>query len=93
VEKLNRWGSSEILPELTFLIDVPVKVGLARKKGRLLDRLERGGKSFEKKVRRGYHRLAKRHRRVRIMNGTPPMLEVAKAVKKVMDDHLKRVEK
>ncbi|MGH8004737.1 MAG: dTMP kinase [Limisphaerales bacterium] len=93
VEKLNRWGSSEILPEITFLIDVPVKIGLARKKGKLLDRLEREGKSFEKKVHQGYHLLAKKHRRIRIMDGTPPASEVARKVKKVMDDYLKRVEK
>ena len=93
VEKLNRWGSSEILPELTFLIDVPVAVGLARKRGKFLDRLEREGRSFETKVRRGYRRLAQIHRRIRIMDGTPPSAEVAKRVKKVMDDYLKRVEK
>lgn len=93
VEKLNRWGSSAILPEVTFLIDVPVEVGLARKKGKLLDRLEREGKSFEKKVYRGYRRLAKKHRRIRIMDGTPPAAEVAKRVQQVMDDYLKRVEK
>jgi dTMP kinase len=93
VEKLNRWGSSEILPDLTFLIDVPVAVGLARKKGKLLDRLEREGKNFEKKVYRGYHQLAKKHRRIRIIDGTPPVAKIAQRVKKVMDDYLKRVEK
>lgn len=93
VEKLNNWGSYEILPDLTFLIDVPVAVGLARKKGKLLDRLEREGKSFERKVHRGYRRLAKKHRRIRIMKGAAPAPEVARKVKKVMDDFLKRVEK
>ncbi len=93
VEKLNRGGSSEILPDLTFLIDVPVAVGLARKKGRFLDRLEKEGGKFEKKVFRGYHLLAKKHSRIRIIDGTPPAAEVVKAVKKLMDDYLKRVEK
>ena len=90
VEKLNRWGSSNILPELTFLIDVPVAIGLQRKKGKLLDRLEREGKSFEKKVHRGYRLLAKKHRRIRIMDGTSPAAEVAQKIKKVMDDYLKK---
>lgn len=93
VERLNRWGSSNILPELTFFIDVPVAVGLQRKKGKLLDRLEKEGKEFERKVYRGYHLLAKKHRRIRIMDGTPPPAEVAGKVKQVMDDYLKRVEK
>jgi len=90
VEKLNSWGSSQILPDLTFLIDVPVSIGLARKKGKLLDRLEREGKKFELKVFKGYHQLAKRHRRICIINGTPVPPEVAKAVKKVMDGYLKK---
>lgn len=93
VEKLNRWGSSEILPDLTFLIDVPVSAGLARKKGKLLDRLEKEGKHFEEKVRKGYRQLAKKHRRMRTMNGTPPPEKVAATVKKVMDAYLKKVEK
>ncbi len=93
VEKLNRWGSSEILPELTFFIDVPVALGLARKKGRLLDRLEKAGKRFEENVYRGYKRLARKHRRIRIIDGTPPPPQVAKKVKNVMDAYLKRVEK
>lgn len=81
------------MPELTFLIDVPVAVGLARKKGRFLDRLEQEGKSFEKRVYRGYRRLAKKHRRIRIINGTSSPLEVARRVKKIMDDYLRKVEK
>jgi len=93
VEKLNRWGSSNILPELTFFINVPVAVGRRRKKGKLLDRLEREGKDFETKVYRGYHLLAKKHRRIRIIDGTPPESEVAKVVKKLMNDYLKKVEK
>ena len=93
VEKLNRWGSSEILPELTFFIDVPVALGLARKKGRLLDRLEKEGKRFEENVYWGYKRLARKHRRIRIIDGTPPPPQVAKKVKNVMDAYLKRVEK
>ncbi|MCI0331169.1 MAG: dTMP kinase [candidate division Zixibacteria bacterium] len=93
VERLNRWGSSEVLPDLTFFIDVPVPVGLARKKGKHLDRLEREGEHFEKKVYRGYHRLAKKHRRICIMDGTPTPLEVAEKVKTVMDAYLKRAEK
>jgi len=93
VEKLNRWGSSNILPEWTFLIDVPVKIGWARKKGKWLDRLEKEGKAFETKVYSGYHLLAKKHRRIRIMDGTPPASEVAKVVKKLMNAYLKKVEK
>jgi dTMP kinase len=93
VEKLNRWGSSNILPDLTFLIDVPVAVGLARKKGKLLDRLEKEGKKFELKVFNGYHGLAKRHRRIHIIDGTPPQNEVAKSVQKIVNKLLQKVEK
>ncbi len=93
VEKLNRWGSSEILPDITFLIDVPVKVGLARKKGKLLDRLEREGRKFEEKVFRGYRALVKKHRRIRKIDGTPSPPAIAAEVKKIMHKYLQKVEK
>lgn len=92
VEKLNRWGSSKVTPELTFLIDVPVRVGRARKKGRYRDRLEKEGVAFERKVFAGYHRLAQKHRRIRIIDGTLPPQAVAEKVKKVMDACLRRIQ-
>lgn len=93
VEKLNRWSACEILPDLTIELRVPVKVGLDRKKGDLPDRIEKEGKAFEEKVFKGYLKIAKRHNRIRIMDGTPPPAEVAKGVKKLVDDYLKKVEK
>lgn len=93
VEELNSWGSCKVLPDLTFLIDVPVKVGLSRKKGKLLDRLEKEGRKFEEKVFRGYRALAKKHRRIRKIDGTPPPQAIAAEVKKVMHKYLQKVEK
>ncbi len=93
VEKLNRWSACEILPNLTIELRVPVNVGLDRKKGLLPDRIEKEGKVFEEKVFKGYLKIAKKHNRIRIIDGTPPAGKVAQRVKKVMDDYLKRVEK
>jgi len=93
VERLNRWSACEISPDLTIELRVPVNVGLDRKKGHQPDRIEKEGKAFGEKVFNGYLKIAKRHRRIRIIDGTPPPPQVAKKVKNVMDAYLKRVEK
>ena len=93
VEKLNQWSACEISPDLTIELRVPVNVGLGRKKEYLPDRIEKEGKAFEEKVFKGYLKIAKKHKRIRIIDGTPPPVEVAKVVKKLVDDYMKQVEK
>ncbi len=69
VEKLNAVAVRETVPEVTFLLDLPVGVGFERGPVRRdmegvaeKDRLEREDLSFHEKVREGYLRLAERHR-------------------------------
>jgi dTMP kinase len=54
-------ATHRIAPELTFLIDIPVEVSLARVRARGgADRLEREGTVFHARVREGYLTLAAR---------------------------------
>ena len=62
VNEINRFAVGNVLPDLTVVIDVPERVGLARLKLRasdLPDRMERKNVDFYKKVRKGYLVLAK----------------------------------
>jgi dTMP kinase len=67
-------ATHRIAPELTFLIDVPVDVSLARLRARGgADRLEREDTAFHERVRAGYHALAERFpNRYVVLDGTQP---------------------
>ncbi|MBN1162949.1 MAG: dTMP kinase [Candidatus Krumholzibacteriota bacterium] len=67
VRDLNSFAVAGTLPELTFLFDLTVEEGFSRgpeereSSGiRKLDRLEREGREFHRKVREGYLRIARR---------------------------------
>jgi len=62
VSKINRFAVGNVMPELTIVIDVPTKVGLARIRQRASDlpnRMERENIDFYDKIRAGYLLLAK----------------------------------
>ncbi len=91
VSRLNRFATAGLVPNLVLLLDIPVAVGLARKRtvGKL-DRLDREQASFHEAVRRGYHRIARQHpRRVRVVNGTDAMDDVAHAIDRIVQTRLR----
>jgi dTMP kinase len=62
VNQINRFAVGNVMPDLTIVIDVPTKVGLARIHQRasdLPDRMERENIDFYDKIREGYLVLAK----------------------------------
>jgi dTMP kinase len=62
IRSLERVTVGPAVPELTFILDVPVQVGLARAKSRRgkggADRFEAESKEFHKKLRQAYRALA-----------------------------------
>lgn len=69
VEELNRFAVGETIPDVTFLLDLPVEEGFRRgpenREGtgeQRKDRLEREERSFHERVREGYLRLAEREK-------------------------------
>jgi dTMP kinase len=58
VEAANKIGVMGLNPKLTILMDIPVEVGLARKKSRESDRFEKESLSFHQRVREGYLKIA-----------------------------------
>ena len=62
VAQINRFAVGNVMPDLTLVIDVPTKMGLARIRQRasdLPDRMERENIDFYNKIREGYLVLAK----------------------------------
>ncbi|MBI4371675.1 MAG: dTMP kinase [Elusimicrobia bacterium] len=67
---LNRFATRGLSPDLTVVLDVPDAEFGARDQGRVLDRLEREGAAFRRRVRAAYRRLARRAPRTILLDGT-----------------------
>jgi len=88
IGKVNEVVTQGIKPDMTFLLDCPVDVGLNRalERNRLLtekgqDRFEREKLEFHRKVRGGYLELARRnHERFVIINAASTRDEAEKSI-------------
>ena len=58
IAALAKFATRSRVPDITFLVDIPVETGLARIQSRELDRMENEAIGFHRKVREQYLRLA-----------------------------------
>jgi dTMP kinase len=69
---ISNLAIGETVPDLTFIIDIPVEVAeqrIQKKFKRHLDRIENSDRGFYNRVRNGYLELAKKESRFKILNG------------------------
>lgn len=67
---LHRESTNGLVPDRTYIIDVPVPVADARRHGSEGDRMEREATSFRERVRSAYHMIAQQDPdRVRLVEG------------------------
>lgn len=77
LESVDRFATGGLVPDLTLLFDIPADIGLrkavkAKKEfSSRGDRIERAGLAFHRRVLRGYHTLARRFRRIRVIRVLP----------------------
>jgi dTMP kinase len=70
IRQMNRRATGSLVPDVTFLIDVPVEVGLSRLR-RSPDRMEGEPLEFHQKVRQGFLKIAEENPdRVVVVDGT-----------------------
>jgi len=90
MRQLQTFATDGFLPDLTILIDVPVEVGLGRKRRGQWNRFEdTEGAAFFEAVRRAYLRLAAGEpERFRVIDGSGTVPEVDEAVQALIEPFL-----
>ncbi len=90
IRTLNRIASNRKSPDLTFFLDLPVEIGLARASDP--NRFEREGVVFQNKVRKGFLEIArkekKRFRVIRVSELDPE--QVCEKVIRALKSHLRK---
>ena len=87
VSKLNALIVKNILPELTFLLDIDPSEGLKRVSGRTSneDRFEAHGLAFHKQIREGFLELAKQSpERIKMIDASQSAEQVFEEVKRYL---------
>ena len=73
VQRINKLAIGDTMPDLTFIIDIPVEVAAKRKELKQsldLDRIEVSDSGFYERVREGYLKIAEREKRFKVIDGT-----------------------
>ncbi|MGE0471065.1 MAG: dTMP kinase [Nitrospira sp.] len=81
---MNDWATGKLVPHLTLVFDVPVPVGLQRRRGQgtTQNRLDREAERFHKNVRAGFHALAKKEpRRIMVIDASSSPESVEREVR------------
>lgn len=87
IEAMEQWVQKGRQPDLTLLLDLPVKVGLERAGRRSApDRFESENLAFFERVRRGYLLMADNQPdRFRVIDASRPQGDVAHSIQAVID--------
>ena len=89
VKGINDLATGGIVPDLTFLIDVPLEVAIERRKGMGDDRMESESRLFFGHVISGYMTLAQQHPdRVHVINGNDAKETIHQTVMRLVEYEL-----
>ncbi len=81
VRRISDWASGGLMPDLTFLFDLPVEQALERLRPGEMDRIELADIAFHRLVQEGFRSLAKFYpERFRVLDATQPVKIIHKQV-------------
>jgi len=90
VAEIVRFATGGLTPDLTFLLDLDVATGLARKRSTTVDRMEREEISFHERVRAEYLALARREpERFVVLDASRPIDELAAVIRQRVSQKLR----
>jgi dTMP kinase len=93
IKELNRIASFGLVPDLTILVDVPIRTSLERKRKEKTkkDRLEKERFKFHRRIREGFLTIARQNRRrITVVDGRNDIDRTWQKVKKVVESFLNK---
>jgi len=63
LQRINHFATHDLLPDITFILDIPVDVSQERLKDKKLDRIESESVNFHEKIRQAFFDISKTHAR------------------------------
>ena len=91
VEELQQFVIGKAVPNITFFLDISIDEVIRRKskvKQMELDRIELSKIDFYRRVRNGYHYIAEKEKRFKMINGELPIEQIHK----IIVDEVKKLE-
>lgn len=87
IEEIGRYVTENVLPDLTFLLDLPIHKGLSRIH-QPKDRIEQRSLVYHNRVRQGYLAIAKNDpKRVKVINAQ----QTREEIQKIIQEHVMRL--
>ena len=81
IEKVKNLAIGDFVPDITFLIDVPVEIAFKRIHNRSTNnRYEKFGAEFHQKTRDGFLEIARKNSRVAVIDGCKNIEEIAEEI-------------
>jgi len=87
VEVINHVATGGLVPDATFLLDVPLEILRTRMEaaGTTRDRMESNQDGFYARVREAYTELARKEKRIHLLDGQRPVHEIAGEIRRIYD--------
>jgi dTMP kinase len=91
ISQLNRIATEDLMPDLTFFLDLTYDDMIKRKDLRTAgsDRLETQGREFYERIRNGYLQIAERnHERFKVIDANQPVQHISSEIREFVEDIL-----
>ncbi|NBO71015.1 dTMP kinase [bacterium] len=95
IEQINAFATNDLIPDITFIFDLPVEDAAIRAGFRSTDsksapdRMEQSGEEFFKKTREGYLRIAESsERKIFIIKANDDVEDIREQVKNIIDSFI-----
>ena len=89
IRNVNDLATGGLVPDITFMIDVPLELAIRRRKGMGDDRMESESRLFFSHVVQGYMALAQKHPdRIHVIDGTDSMEDIHHTISRLVEYEL-----